>query len=246
MKKPFTYLLTAGLAVSMITNTGTTYAESIYPSEATVTFTAPTGPVAPVDPKNPNNPNDDYNPEVPGEDGNHGMDGNVTGDTGLLTLDYVSNLNFEPATITETTRPLESTTIQPFIQVTDLRGEGTGWNIRAQAGNFRKGEKNTLIGSTIDFKEGTAASSNEELSKPDVFDFQLTTGGAAADVASAAAKTTEDVTSGQGIGTWAIGWLATETAEKNSKVVLTVPSFEASEGTHTAIIEWTLSDGPGI
>src|SRR5699024_11718832 len=104
---------TAGLAVSLIAS-GTIYAEEPANSNATVNFTAPDDPVGPVDPTDPTQPNTD-SPED---------NGNITGQNGPLSLDYVSHLDFGNQEISTSEEIYSSETTEPYIQVTDLRGSG--------------------------------------------------------------------------------------------------------------------------
>ena len=246
MKKPFIYLLSAGLAVSMIANTGAVEAVSTDSSNATVTFTTPTEAVLPVDPREPseNYPGIDLENED-----NYGLDGNVTGNTGALTLDYISNINFEDGdTEAPEANVLNSTTLLPSLQVTDRRGTGEGWNVTAKAGEFSLVEDDTntptLVGYEMSFTGAVANSENGDLLAPVTPNFTLSSNEAVATVASAAARTDASVTSAQGVGTWAIGWLAAEGEELNTNITLTVPQYEATEGTHSATIDWTLASGP--
>lgn len=236
MKKPLVYLLTAGLAVSLISS-GTTYAVGPSESNATVNFTAPeNNTVGPVDPTDPSQPNTD-DPE---------SNGNITGEEGPLSLDYVSHIDFGNQEISTTEGIYESTTTEPYIQVTDVRGTGAGWDVTAQASNFStEGDSASLPGSTITLSNGEAASA-AGLNEPYVeSEIELSTGGEAANVVSAEPRVAEEpVNTAEGLGTWVTRWLAGEGSTENENVILTVPASTATAGTHTATITWTLSTGP--
>lgn len=236
MKKPLVYLLTAGLAVSLI-SPGTTYAVGTDESNATVNFTAPDDIVGPVDPTDPSQPNTD-DPE-----GN----GYITGQIGPLSLDYVSHIDFGSQEISTTEQVYESTTLEPYIQVTDVSGTGDGWQVTAQASEFI-GDDNTvsLPGSSIQFNNGDTASTSDSENPVIEEAINLVTGGDAADVVTAASRATgEPVNTAQGLGTWVTRWLAGGEATSNGNVTLTVPGSSASAGDHTAEISWTLANGPG-
>jgi len=91
-----------------------------------------TGPVKPVD---PDNPGGGFQPE-PGDEDNHG-----TGSTGVLTLDYVSNLTFKQGATTGQTLSATATNTKAFIQVSDRRYNGAGWKLTLLAG-YPKGQSN--------------------------------------------------------------------------------------------------------
>lgn len=251
MKKPFIYLLTAGLAFSMISNTSVTYAADFQEnneipqsknSEATVTFTAPETPVAPL---NPDKPDENLN------ESDEDIDGEKTGFSGPLSLDFVSNINFNEEDnalqIESKTKKYETTSKKPFIQVSDLRGEGTGWHVTAQASRFTESGENTLKGSTISFINGTAISpsvSKKPYVNPGI---DLATGGDSQLVVNAKPKVAEEeLENAEGLGTWLFSWYDVEGQEEEnaSEIILEVPGGTASSGEHTATINWTLFDGP--
>lgn len=233
MKKPLIYLLSAGLILSLTTG-ATTYAVGTDSSEASVNFSAPTDAVDPVDPENPANPYPD----------NAEADGNNTTQAGPLSLDYVSHIDFGDHDISTSEQTYESTTESPFIQVTDRRGTGGGWNVTAAANSFTSESDNTLPGAVITFANG-ATNSTSTTNAPIVnSNIELDTNGTSVNVATAAAR--EDgaaVNTAQGLGTWVMSWLTD--AELNENVTLYVPESAATAGNHTAIIDWTLTEGPG-
>lgn len=86
-------------------------------SNATITFTLPSDAPPVLDPTDPTDPYDpgDGDPNDP-----------PTGETGALTLDYVSSLDFGTHEIDLEQKVYESTILRPFIQVTDRRATGAG------------------------------------------------------------------------------------------------------------------------
>lgn len=248
MKKVFLSILTAGLAVSMISDTGIVYGaeETINDSSSlqtgeskvNITFKAPSGEeIKPMDPKNPEK-------ELSLVDGNHGK---VTEIVGPLSLNYVSHFNFDEKEISSKKEEYNSNSLSPFIQVSDLRGTGEGWHVMAEMKGFKNGENPSLQGSYITLKNTTAISAYDEnnLKPVTMGDIQLHEGEAAL-IANAEAKTDNTIISAQGLGTWLIGWLAEENTGENHNVTLTVPGAVASSGEHTATINWTLIDGPYV
>ena len=52
----------------------------------------------------------------------------------------------------------QSTSLKPFIQITDNRGTGAGWKVTAAASSFNDGTKDTLSGAVITFNNGEVVS----------------------------------------------------------------------------------------
>jgi hypothetical protein len=162
----------------------------------------------------------------------------ATGDTGPLTLDHVSSIEFGTQAISGMAAVYSARTLRPFIQVTDRRGTGEGWRLTAEAGRFRSGVDPTLPGAALEFMDGSAVTGGTS-APPSVREtIRLVTGGEAVLIASAAP--------GSGLGTWSIPWLPDGGGEpaRNDKVTLTVPGGAATQGGHSALITWTLVNAP--
>lgn len=230
MKKAFFYLLTAGLAVSMIANTDTIKAEGTYNSNATVEFTAPIDSVPVLDPETL-----EEDPDAVG-----------TGDAGPLSLDYVSNLNFGTLRSVELEGgTYEAVTERPYIQVTDRRGPLNGWNVTASVAPFinqsNEGVR-SLPGAILHFNNGEAVSTSPTIEPTVNQNIELNTSGVADNIAFSSGGELENAV---GLGTWVIRWLADENAiEDNNNVTLEVPAASATAGTHYTEISWTLTNGP--
>lgn len=195
-------------------------------SKATIEFTPGTGAPEVVDPIDPTEPLDPIDPENP-----------PTGNEGPLTLDYISNLAFGEHEVDSKTVVYLSETLKPFVQVTDRRGTGAGWNLTASISDFTDGAKGTLPGTKLSLSNGEAVSASV-LTEPTSHGVELLTGGDAVNVVTAE----EDA----GLGTWVNRWLPTEEdAELNDNVTLEVPAGAATVGEHTATLTWTLTDAPG-
>lgn len=193
-------------------------------SNATVTFTPGTELTGPVDPDDPSKPLD-----PPGQG---------TGESGPLSIDYVPNITFGSQAISGSQKVYNASELKPFVQVTDIRGTGAGWNVIAKATPFNDGAADSLKGSTVTFAGGYAISANSSASKPTPSNpVVLTTDNTEATVVVA--------NENSGLGTWVDRWYPTETtATSNDNVTLTVPSGSATAKTHTSTITWTLADAP--
>ena len=98
----------------------------------------------------PNNPEDD-----------------PTGNNGPLSLDYVSSIDFgTQKVVINKEQTYESTSLKPFIQITDNRGTGAGWKVTAAASSFNDGTKDTLSGAVITFNNGEVVSPTTGLAAP--------------------------------------------------------------------------------
>lgn len=193
-------------------------------SSATVTFTPGTEPTSPVDPDDPSKPLD--------------PPGRGTGEAGPLSIDYVPNITFGSQAISASQKVYNANELKPFVQVTDIRGTGAGWNVIAKASSFNDETGDSLKGSTISFVGGYVISANSSASKPTASTLVvLTTDNAESTVLVAAENS--------GLGTWVDRWYPTETtASSNDNVTLTVPAGSATAKTHTSTITWTLADAP--
>ncbi|EAE7685630.1 WxL domain-containing protein [Listeria monocytogenes] len=205
-------------------------------SKATVKFKAGTGVVNPVDPENPTKPIGPLDPSNPTDPG--------TGNTGSLTLDYVSSVNFGEHEVSSTEQSYSSTSRKPFIQISDRRGTGAGWKVTATATAFQNEDgAASLSGATLSFKNGETASASATATTPTAAQtVELPTDGTSI-VSVVSAKSSE------GMGTWINRWFGAtpnDTASLNDNVKLTIPAGSATLGDHEATITWTLSDAPGV
>lgn len=201
-------------------------------SKAKVNFTAPEDVPEILDPET-------LEPGTP-------EDGNVTGNKGPLSLDFVSNIDFGTHEISTAAAKYESVSERPYIQVSDRRGTGQGWSVSAQASHFTQDGTDTLEGAVISFLKGEATSPVQGVNPPLVNNnIVLNTGGDSASVVNAEGRSDNaQIGTAQGLGTWIVKWLKGD-GETNEKVTLDVPQGAASAGEHTSTITWTLYDGPG-
>lgn len=211
-------------------------ATSLGDSKASVNFKVGTGMVNPVDPTDPANPLDPLDPSNPTDPG--------TGNTGPLTLDYVSSVAFGEQEVSSNEQTYSSTSRKPFIQVSDRRGTGKGWSVTATASGFQNEDNAaSLAGATLSFQNGESASASTTTTSPTASkQVDLPTDGASI-VKVVSAKETE------GMGTWINRWFGAtpdDADSLNDNVKLTIPGGSATLGSHEATITWTLSDAPGI
>lgn len=204
-------------------------------SDAKIEFTPGNDAPDVVDPTDPEelydpDPTDPSDPQDP-----------PTGETGPLTLDYVSSIDFGENEIESNSQIYESSTLRPFIQVTDRRGTSEGWSVTASASAFEatvdEEIKETLPGTVITFSNGEVVSTSTSEAPTPSDQVVLATGGDAAEVVTASVDT--------GLGSWINRWFPSEETVANDHVTLEVPSGAATIGQHTATIAWTLTDAPG-
>lgn len=222
MKKFFTGTLLSGLILVSVSQ-ATVLAQNTQTSDATVEFTQPDEDSAPPGILGP----DGEDTETPDQE-----TGDVTGSTGPLTIDYVSNFDFgdHEISVAEQTYTLESPE-EPYVQVSDRRGTGAGWNLTVQASAFQNGEQgSSLPGATLSFNGGLVRTNLDDMTAPQTQGVTLLTGGDAQTVTTAE--------QGAGLGSWVTVW-------ERENVQLTVPQAAASPGEHTSTLTWTLSDAPG-
>lgn len=202
-------------------------------STAVIEFTPATDAPDVLDPTTPTTP---YEPGPAPAD----PQGEFTGETGPLTLDFVSNITFGTNEIQAGDAEYASETLRPFIQVTDRRGTGEGWNVTATASDFTSDTGETsLDGAVLTLTNSEVVTNNLTATPPVASEtITLTMGGEPATVVSAAEDT--------GFGSWITRWLPTVTgATENDSVTLEIPAGNATQGSHSATISWTLADAPG-
>ncbi|MGL5042382.1 MAG: WxL domain-containing protein [Culicoidibacterales bacterium] len=198
------------------------FAEGDQLSDVTVSFIADSSPTAPLDPTNPDN-------EVEGG----------TNMPGPLSIDYVPLLSFGLNGITGKVETYETTNKTPYIQITDKRGTGAGWNVKAKLSKLENKVANReLPAAAITFKGNTAISQgHNDNTAPTTRGFTLTAGGELADVASAQVNT--------GMGTWLNRWMTTNVANPtNENVTLQVNTAKALALAYEGKITWTLAVTP--
>jgi hypothetical protein len=158
---------------------------------------------------------------------------------GSLTLDVVPTVDFGEQTIVAEEVTYQSETTDPYVQVTDNRGTGTGWSVSAVMSPFTAGEEGeeTLPGALLTFSGGVVGSESNSADPVANSSIELHPGGDSTNVVTAEEN--------QGLGLWVTSWSPTEESGLNDNVTLNIPPGSATTGTHTAAITWTLTSAPG-
>lgn len=229
MKKRFAVSTVLMSSVLVLGTTTAWAATSTGESTAKITFTINGAPIV-VDPTNPI-PGNEY---TPGAGENPIFDKN----TGPLTLDYASNFNFGSHDSTDRTTSFKSIDRKPFIQVTDRRSVKDIWKLSVKLGAFKNEDssKKTLTNATLNIKQGTVQTLVGLVDKvaPIYNEVTLDAGGDAETILTSVADT---------VSTWQVYWdKDLGDTPSNSKIVLDVPLHAQVQGTHTATLEWTLTD----
>ncbi|MGX7418272.1 WxL domain-containing protein [Carnobacterium gallinarum] len=226
-------LITSVVLVSSLTlgmTSGIAKAADTADSKSHILFKSDKSPTHPVDPTDPNDPNPTH-PVDPTDPSNPG-----TNHSGPLSLDFTSSIEFGKQIISASVATYNAKNEHPFVQVTDKRGTGTGWNLTAAASEFKSLDgKKFLKGAELILANGDAISTTTNVSKePEVVkvDFNNTD-------SHQVMKADED----EGRGTWEDAWMGVE--NNNSNVQLKVLPGSADAGiTYYSTIVWQLADAP--
>lgn len=209
-------------------------------SNADISFVPSTDPTDPVDPTDPEVPIEPIDPDP--------ID---PGTAGPLSIDFASHLHFGEQEISTKTKtyyanlqefklPDDDVTIYEgpnFVQVTDNRGEESGWSLTVnQTEQFKTSSNKELTGAEIVFKNekiGTISTSGMPSAETGV---SLTPG---TDTPLMSAK------AGEGAGTYLLHW--GEDAEKaKESIELIVPGKTTKyKDTYKTTLNWVLSNTPG-
>lgn len=205
-------------------------------SEATVTFEENNGVPSLINPDSPKT-------EFPDEEEKG------TENTGPLSLDNVPSIEFganNEISATEKKYSALSKDYSPFVQVTDNRGTGAGWQLSASFSEFSsvgQGDEETkrsLPGAEIILSNGGIVTNGSQSIQP-------TSGNNDKDFITLTEENTAIMSAGidEGMGSWAMVWSDTnEAALVNENIQLKVPGGVAMKDTYTATITWSLTTGP--
>lgn len=268
-------LITASLLSVGILGAGATtvFADSIADSKATVDFAVDNNPVDPTNPEvvDPTNPDQ---PEVPVDPGTDPGEGSGGSGTKSFHINWISNFKFgtinlasngmeawaQPTTLTWKSEAeggngaSPTSNLAPFLQVTDNRGTGTGWNVSVSGTEFAELDENgdpttkTLKGAKI-FLNGAQIVGVD--TSPDSIAPAALNAAGTTDILDAGAQGvpvfSADANKGQ--GTWSVTWGASAdktTYQANQGVKLTVPSTSTPKVNtkYQADLTWTLVDAP--
>ncbi len=206
------------------------------------------GITPPVDPEEPDT---DIEPDDKDDE-----EGGSTGNTGDLRIDYVSNFRFGSHKIGAGTQTLYAKTVKAtaangeridvpnYVQLTDLRGTGAGWNLTvSQDGQFESADGDLLNGAQLKITNIQTASNNENgpVAVPADHAITLIPGGSK-DLVIRAEE-------GTGYGTHIAHFGTTRTGDETSgakSVILEIPgSTTILQKVYKTSLTWTLSDTPG-
>ncbi|KAF1299125.1 hypothetical protein BAU15_00325 [Enterococcus sp. JM4C] len=193
---------------------------------------------SPLDPLNPepNRPIEPVNP-LPGTP--------ETGTGGNLSIDFASNFQFgqHPVSTKETEffadpQYLVGGEARPnFIQITDVRGTGTGWQLTAIQSPFETETKTILRGSVLSFENLSVLSERVSENGPTLSAPRIEfVPGEETAIASAGAS--------QGMGTWIIRMGQSEAEAANSVKVDVLNETVRLKNLYTTKIQWVLKDTP--
>ncbi|MCC8023011.1 MAG: WxL domain-containing protein [Clostridiales bacterium] len=211
----------AAMAMFLSFGAAEVFAETGHSSDATVSFTEGTGPTSPVDPENPDEDKDGGEPVY-----------------GSLAIVYASDFAFGSGVISSKPMYYDIVTPQPNVQVVDLRGTLSGWELDASVSAFaNEAGQPSLPGAVIHIQDGRLNSTSDDSYAPDVHtQIALKTDGSTARILTAQP--------GKGGGLWVERFYPDGTAQ-DALVQLEIPAGAAELGAHTATITWTLSNTPG-
>lgn len=216
---------------------GLTFANTVNAQESTssVSFEAGKDKNEVADPLNPTTPIKPESPANPDDPANKGTEA-----PGPLSIDYVSNFDFGVRTIssrddkhTLSSKPGKAAQQTPFIQVTDNRGNPTGWNLTAKISSFTTTDGDTLPGAklTIGSKNAKATAAFKNPNGAPEVNQSIVLESASVD------QNLMNATSGNGAGTW-INLIDPDKTE------LFIPGGHAKAKAYTATITWSLASGP--
>lgn len=222
-----TALLTA-MTLASTTLGAVSAATTIAPANSTADASFKAGgtttPTKPVDPSDPDKPVDPSKPTDPTDDKNTG-----TGNVGPLTIDYVSNVHFGEQEIKDSA--YFSTNTNPYVQISDKRGSGEGWDLSAKISDFKSDKDVVLKGAKLTLKNGQVKTATTNTATAPTAPTSIDLGAADTTVMSAAK------TAGQ--GTWV------DVFGGKEDIALSVPSGNITAGiVYTADLTWTLSATP--
>lgn len=184
--------------------------------------------VDPVDPTDPSKPLEKPDPEDPNNTG--------TGNKGPLSIDYISNFNFGTHDIPEFKTTYEATNTHPYIQITDSRGTGQGYTLKANPHEFKTKEGDVLEGAYMTMASGEVASSGVG-KEPLTNNVRLVPG---------QSYTVMWAQQDSGMGTWVNKLFGNKghLGDRGNFVGLVVPAGTAKAEAYTSTIDWSLENVP--
>lgn len=204
----------------------TSWAENIDSIKADIDALVIEGKVSPIPPSFGQDPEDPEN--------------NGTFSSGLLKIDRVPNFSFGKVVRSGLYQEEYALNSNPYIQVSDLRGNLGGWTLYAKISNFvsepttNDQKKYLLSGASLSVTKGAIQEYNSEYAAPPE-SYSISLNKDLQKIMSA------DKNTGQGV--WATRWESKQ--ETNKKIKLNVLPNTAKPGRdYTATITWKLADVP--
>lgn len=229
-------ILTLGSVLISVFYLGTVFSETARASDLTVSKeriiiesgNSVTTPIDPTDPNTaiPTNPVDPTDPD------NHG-----TGHKGALSIDFISNLKFGSQPTSKSVATYYAINEHPFVQVTDTRGTGAGWNLTASVSEFKSPDGHKVLkGAELSLLNGRPVKATTNVSTAPAISQSIHFENTQSQIVMQATKST-------GTGTWDGMWQGT--FGENHNVQLKVLPDSAEPGIfYTAMIHWQLADAP--
>lgn len=190
----------------------------------------------PVDPKDPEGTGKPF----PGDSKDPNNKG--TGSTGLLTLDYISNLKFTQDQTVNGVIDATATNRKAFVQVSDRRATGTGWNLMLKPEPLvgKSDSSVSISAATLTLGNAYFLSSGGNVSQAPT----VTTGATEAlpvGSYSLVAQAQNRPGNRQGVGTWLLR-LNTSNSEPTRLSVLA--AAVTKQQTYEGDLSWLLTDTP--
>ncbi|MGE6610753.1 WxL domain-containing protein [Peribacillus sp. NPDC076916] len=157
-----------------------------------------------------------------------------TGNTGALTIDNVSPLEFNTHQLSGGAVEYSTTTKNPNVQITDIRGTGAGWTLQVSTSPFKDQTDETKIlkGASVTLPIGTAVTTPGNVSPaPELRAVQLGTDSAV--TTPQILMTAEKL---KGMGTWVDQF-------EPSSLKIIVPAGNLA-GEYVSTLTWSLLDAP--
>jgi len=225
MKDKLLKSFSLALALSLFAFTSTNTSAEEVTSTTSVEFSENKDITTPLDP---------LDPSIPGGEGGTGMGG-------PLSLDFVPTMNFGTHTLSSGISTFNALNLKPYIQVSDTRGTGTGWSVKASLSDFMDTATKTkkLDGAILSFYNSNvfASTPTNSSNTPTGFNFDLSAGGSTQTILHAQA--------GEGMGTWLQTWLADSQSDaSNSNATLTLDTSSAFAQAYDGTITWSIELAP--
>ncbi|WP_207696237.1 hypothetical protein DOK67_0002031 [Enterococcus sp. DIV0212c] len=226
MKSKYLKVALVGLVVSPVFIAETGLAKTGDALKSDIDAVIIEGKVSPVPPSFGQDPEDSTN--------------NGTNSSGLLKIDRVPNFSFGKVVRSGLYQEEYAINSNPYIQVSDLRGNLGGWSLYAKISNFvseptSKDQKRYLLsGANLTIQEGDIQEHNSQYAAPPK-SHTVSLNKDLQKVMSA------DKNAGQGV--WATRWKSEKGVNKKIKLDI-LPNTAKAGREYTATISWKLADVP--